>query len=172
MIKCANTGGIASRKTHYLEEQNPITHTHCISIFTFLRTYPSCVEALRDTRRAIQPHSRASVYEETHSFSTAFAYMRRHKHALCFPPSRALPISFHFLMHLFPTPRLLSPADAHIQAAAGDRSWTVFGHRGRRLSAGERGRVSCLGSAGRRRRSEIKLREKKNKLPMPEVTAL
>lgn len=113
------------------------SHTHCISIFTFLRTYPSCVEALKYTRRTIQPHSRASVYKETHSFSTAFAYMRRHKYVLCFPPT--LPISYPFLMHLFPTPRLLSPADAHIQAAAGDRSWTVFGHRGRRLSAGERG---------------------------------
>lgn len=113
----------------------------------FCKTHPSCVEALKYTRRTILPHSRASVYKVTHSFSTVFVYMCCHKYMLCFP----LPCAANF------SPRLLSPADAHIQATPGDRSWTVFGHRGRRLSAGERAGVSCLGSAGRRRRSEIKL---------------
>lgn len=38
---------------------------------------------------------------------------------------------------------LPSLADAHIQVAPGDCSWTVFSHRGRRLSTGEPGGVRC-----------------------------
>lgn len=50
---------------------------------------------------------------------------------------------------------LLLPADAHIQITPRDRSWTVFGHRRRRLSTHERGGVSCICSTGCRQRSKI-----------------
>lgn len=38
-----------------------------------------------------------------------------------------------------------SYADTHIQVASWDGSRTVFGHRGRRVSARERSRLSCVG---------------------------
>lgn len=39
----------------------------------------------------------------------------------------------------------VSSADTHFQVASWDGPWTVFGHRGRRVSARERSRLSCVG---------------------------
>lgn len=44
-------------------------------------------------------------------------------------------------LHVF---YLLLPTDTHIKITTWDCSWTVFGHRGRCLTADERSGVSCI----------------------------
>lgn len=63
---------------------------------------------------------------------------------------------FGFLDAFVSNQRLLSLADTHIQVASGNCSWPVFGHRGRRLSTGEPGRVRCPCSDVRRQSKKKK----------------